>query len=407
MAPNVVFLGLTSLFTDISSEMVNAVLPLYLTFQLRWTPLQFGLFDGVYQGMVGLLRLAGGAVADRWRRYKEVAAVGYGVSALCKLGLLAAGNAWLAATAILFIDRTGKGIRTAPRDALISLSARDDELGWSFGVHRALDTTGAMLGPLLAFVLLARVPQGFDAIFVVSFCAAVLGLGVLFLFVQNERPPKAVATRSRSATAPAAGTLRATFRLVLDRRYRALLIAGSVLALATVSDGFVYLILQRRLDLRLGYFPLLYVATASVYLVLAAPVGRMADRIGRGRVLIGGYVLLLGVYVGLGLSGPGTALLFATPMLFGAYYAATDGVLMALASSILPSELRAGGLALLTTAVAVCRLVASFAFGALWTWKGPSAAVASFSVGLLVALGVAAIVLLGSRWQGRREDAVA
>lgn len=384
---NVVFLGLTSLFTDISSEMVNAVLPLYLTYELRWTPLQFGLFDGLYQGVVGLLRLVSGLVADRWRRYKEVAAAGYGVSAVCKLALVAAGNAWLATTAVLFIDRTGKGVRTAPRDALISLSSRPAELGWAFGVHRALDTTGAMLGPLLAFVLLSAIPGAFDVLFVTSFCAAVVGLGILGLFVENRTPRGASGAESDVS-------LRAAVGLLADRRFRVLVVSGGALGLATLSDGFVYLTLQRRLDLHLGFFPLLYVATAAVYLVLAAPLGRLADRLGRARVFLAGHVLLLGVYTGLLLPTLAPIGVLACLVLFGAYYAATDGVLMALASSVLSAHLRTSGLAMLTTVVAVSRLGASVAFGGLWTWKGSAFALAWFAVALGIALASAGVALV-------------
>ena len=138
--------------------MVTAVLPLYLTYQVRLSPLQFGFIDGMYQGATALVRLLGGLVADRKERHKEVAATGYGASALCKLGLVAVGGAWLGTTAVLLVDRLGKGIRTAPRDSLISLDSERAGLGRSFGVHRALDTVGAMLGPLAAFVLLAQLP---------------------------------------------------------------------------------------------------------------------------------------------------------------------------------------------------------------------------------------------------------
>src|SRR5919197_383228 len=185
----VVLLGLVSLFTDISAEMVATVLPLYLVFNLGLSPLQFGAVDGVYQGAAALVRVAGGFVGDRWRRYKEVAAVGYGVSAVCKLAFLPVGAAWTALTWIVFIDRTGKGIRTAPRDALISLSTPRERLGTAFGVHRALDTAGAMLGPFVAFGLLAIAPLAFDAVFAVSFCFAIVGLLVIALFVRNEPAP--------------------------------------------------------------------------------------------------------------------------------------------------------------------------------------------------------------------------
>lgn len=153
---NVFFLGLTSLFTDISSEMVASILPIYLVFALRFTPLEFGVIDGLYQGVTALLRIVGGIAADAWRRYKEIAAIGYAASAVCKLGLIAAGGAWGALAVVLLVDRTGKGIRTAPRDALISLSSATSSLGTAFGVHRALDTAGAFLGPVVAFALLAQ-----------------------------------------------------------------------------------------------------------------------------------------------------------------------------------------------------------------------------------------------------------
>src|SRR4051812_29428007 len=162
VASTVLLLGLVSLITDLSQEMVVAVLPLYLVFQAGLTPLQLGLVDGLYQGVSAVLRLVGGLIADRRGRYKEVAALGYGASTVCKLGLIAAGGAWLATTGVLLVDRLGKGIRTAPRDALISLSSTKAALGLSFGVHRALDTVGALLGPLAAFILLAQIPNGFN-----------------------------------------------------------------------------------------------------------------------------------------------------------------------------------------------------------------------------------------------------
>src|SRR5215216_1313925 len=145
----VLLLGLTSLFTDVSAEMVATVLPLYLVYTLGLSPLAFGVADGLYQGGAALVRVASGFVGDRWRRHKTVAAVGYGLSAACKLGYLVVGGALGGLSALILLDRTGKGIRTAPRDALISLSTPREHLGRAFGVHRALDTAGAMIGPLL------------------------------------------------------------------------------------------------------------------------------------------------------------------------------------------------------------------------------------------------------------------
>ena len=386
---NVVFLGLTSLFTDVSSEMVNAILPIYLTFELRFTPFQFGLFDGLYQGITAALRLAGGVVADRWRNHKGVAVVGYSVSAVCKLGLLAAANAWLWAAGILFLDRLGKGIRTAPRDALISLSAARAHLGEAFGMHRALDTAGACLGPVLAFGLLRLAPGAFDAVFVVSFCAAVVGLAVLLVFVENRggvvdgiEPGPVV-------------SLRAAFSLLDLPGFRTLVLVGTGLSLATVSDSFVYLTFQRRAHIDTMFFPLLYVGTAAVYLLLSVPVGRLADRMGRGLVFISGYGLLLALYGLLLLAPPSAGAVVGGLILFGAYYAATDGVLMALASEAVPVHLRTSGLALLTTAIAVARLIGAVLFGALWSWRGPEWAVAFFVVGLATGILTASLKLAG------------
>lgn len=290
VSANVLFLGLTSFFTDISSEMVATVLPLYLIFTLQLSPFQFGLIDGLYQGAAVLVRLAGGVLADRWRRYKAVAMAGYGLSALCRVGLLLAGASLGAIAAVVLVDRTGKGIRTAPRDALIALSSPPEQLATAFGVHRALDTAGAMIGPLLAFLLLSLAPGAFDAIFVVSFCLALVGLGTLALFVENREPAGEPAGQ---AGAPAA-SLSAALGLLRRPRFAALTAVGALLGLATLSDGFIYLQLQRRLDLQLGLFPLLYVCSAFIYMLLAIPAGRLADRAGRARGLPRGRLLALG-----------------------------------------------------------------------------------------------------------------
>jgi hypothetical protein len=185
VSSTVLLLGLTSLLTDISSEMVSAVLPLYLVIANGYSPLAFGMIDGLYQGGAALVRVGAGFVGDRWRRHKEVATAGYGVSAACRLALLTAGSSLGAIGAIVLADRTGKGIRTAPRDALISLTTEERNLGTAFGVHRAMDTTGAMLGPLLAFAILAAAPLAFHSLFLVSLCFAVVGLMVIALFVRN------------------------------------------------------------------------------------------------------------------------------------------------------------------------------------------------------------------------------
>ena len=287
---NVIYLGLTSLFTDVSSEMVTAILPIYLVTQLRFEPFEVGLFLGLQLGIAGLASIAGGVMADRRQRYKEVAGAGYAVSAACKLGLLAAGNSPLPASAALSVDRIGKGARSSSRDALISLSARPSRLGTAFGVHRAFDTVGAVAGPIVVFAVLRAAPDAYDAVFVVSFLVALIGLGVLVLFVQNRS--------SRSGAHHILSRASASALLARDD-FRTLVIAGSVLGVFTIADAFVYLTVSNHMSFQTQYFPLLYVGTAISYLVLAVPLGHLADRVGRSRIFLTGYVLLALVYVGL------------------------------------------------------------------------------------------------------------
>ena len=184
-----ILLGLTSLFTDISSEMVVSVLPVYLVGFLRMSPAQFGVLDGLYQGVAGVVQLASASLTDRLRRYKEAAAAGYGLSLLCRVGLLATSGA-AASSAFLTLDRLGKGVRTAPRDALISLSVPRERLGTAFGVHRAMDAVGAMLGPIIAFLILRVIAERIRRRCSWSACAAaVIGFAVLILLVENRQPP--------------------------------------------------------------------------------------------------------------------------------------------------------------------------------------------------------------------------
>ncbi len=234
---NVVLLGLVSMLTDVSAEMVATILPLYLVFSLGASPLVLGAIDGLYRGAAAIVQVASGLVSDRWQRHKEVAGVGYGLSAVCKVGLVAVGSSIGAIGALVAVDRVGKGLRTAPRDALISLSSTKAGLATSFGVHRAMDSAGAMLGPLVAFGILLVAPARFDAVFVVSTLFAFLGLAVLVLAVQG-RPERAPRARGAALRGIARDVLR-------DRRFRILLLAAGGLALASVSDAMIYVGLQR------------------------------------------------------------------------------------------------------------------------------------------------------------------
>ena len=380
VASTVILLGVVSLLTDVSSEMVNAILPLYLTTEIGLGLLAYGFIDGIYQGVSAFVRIAGGFAADRGRRPKWVAVVGYGVSALSRIAMLPA-HGFAAITAVVTADRLGKGLRTAPRDALIADASEPASLGRSFGVHRALDTVGAAIGPVVAFALLALVPGSYSSIFVVSFTFAIMGVAVLVLLVPNRRTGKAgprVATRElvRQIAAPA---------------MRRPLLAAALLGLFTIGDGFLYLSLQRRDDFAAVLFPLLYVGTNVAYLTVAIPFGRLADRVGRAKVFLAGHLALLLVYLVAGGPWHGVAATLLVLALLGTYYAATDGVLAAIASQLTSADARGTGIAAVQTVVVIARFASSLLFGAIWVAVGRGPA-------LLIASGALAVALSLATW---------
>lgn len=378
----VIILGLVSLLTDVSSESVSAILPLYLTMVVGLSPVAYGLIDGLYQGVSALVRIGGGWVSDASDRPKWVAFIGYGVSAVARVFLLfATGAAGIAA--VVTADRIGKGIRTAPRDAMISTSTPSEHLGRAFGVHRTLDTIGAALGPLIAFGLLVLVPDGYSVVMVVSLAFALGGVALLGLLGPD--------VRSRRDQA-AAGRTPPPFRWrdLTDRRLRPLLVVAGLLGLLTVGDGFIYLALLDTGGVNVSWFPLFYVGTNLAYLLLAVPIGQLSDRIGRARILVLGHLALVGAYLFSVLPTSTAAATIGTLALLGVFYAATDGVIAAIAGRLVAVQARTSGIAAAQTVVAVSRMFASAGFGVLWLVLGPGAAMITVAALLVVAVLAAA-----------------
>ncbi len=373
--PSTVFaLGTVSLLTDVSAEMVTAFLPVYLLFTLQMSYLQFGLLDGIYTGATAILRLVGGYVADKANRHKTVALVGYGLSAATKLVFPAVGASTFGIGSVLAVDRAGKGVRSAPRDAMISLATPADSLGAAFGVHRTMDTVGALLGPLVTFALLAWVTTHPEPVFVISFCFALLGVIVLAFFVRQ--PPKTETTRRVS--------IKRSLGLLRTAGVRRTAIAAALLGFATMSDAFVYVVLQKVSGLSPEWLTLMPVGTALIFLLAATPLGALSDRIGRWRIFFLGHVLLLGAYALL--LGPVGGWLLVVPVLLlhGLFYAATDGVLMAHGATMIDPELRASGLSIIQTGQALARLLSSIGFGLMLTF---------LSFGTSVLIGLCALLV--------------
>ncbi|WP_200891018.1 MFS transporter [Arthrobacter sp. SPG23] len=389
LSPVILWLGIVSMFTDVSSESVSAVLPLYITGFLGLSAIAFGILDGINQGASAIVRIAAGWAADRSGHPKRIALAGYGLSMVARVGFLFAGGFW-ALTAIVTGDRIGKGIRTAPRDALITVSAQPEYLARHFGVHRMLDNIGAAGGPLLAFFILMLIPNGYSTLFVVSLAFAVIGVAALALLVPN--------LKTGTPAGPAPGRRPGqvfVFRwsLLKEPGLGRLLLAAGLLGLLTVGDGFIYLVLQDRDSFAVQWFPLLYVGTNVIFLILAIPLGRLADRWGKAKVFVAGHVALLLCYLLAAAPLGGFGATLACLVLLGAFYAATDGVLAALASQLTPPEKLATGIGAAQTVVALSRMAASAGFGVLWFTLGPSTAMVVVGGCLAVAVPAALLIL--------------
>jgi MFS family permease len=390
--PRVVYwIGLSSLLADISAESVSSVLPVFLFSVLQLSALQVGFLDGLYQGGAALVRVLAALVADRRLANRAIATAGYALSVLSRLGLLLSGSlGLLAAVVSLCIDRFGKGIRTAPRDSLIAGHTPRNQIGASFGVHRSMDAVGAFLGPLIGAAILWLLPFRFDWLFAVSFAFGLAGL-IVFRLTVTEPRPDTIADNAVPAARP--GVLR---MLWANASFKRLTLLAVVLSIFTVSDGLVYLWIQRDAGIDERYVPLMFAATALAFIATARPIGRLADRIrsGPASLFLVGYAVLAFIYLWLAFGALSSWLTIPVILvLLGVHYAATDGVLAAAAVHSLDPRARTTGLAVLTTAIGLTRIGSSSLFGWVWEYGGSQLAMKIFSFGALGCCLLALIVL--------------
>jgi MFS family permease len=375
---NIILLGLTSFFTDISTEMIYPLVPFFLTLKLGASAELLGLIEGIAESVASLLKVFAGYISDRLKNRKGLTVVGYSASAVGKL-LLYLANAWGIVLGARVVDRLGKGIRTAPRDALIAESSVEGKRGSAFGLHRALDSSGAVVGVLLAYFFFTRLAQGqYAPVFLWAIVPALIG--VVLLFFVREAKSKPVKT----AQLP---SLRWN---VLPRKLKAFLIVALVFTLGNSSNTFLLL----RAD-KLGFSPataiLLYLVYNVVYALVSYPAGRLSDKIGRKRLLVAGYAFYGLVYLGFALvNAPAQAwVLWALFGLYGVYIGFTDGVEKALVSDLAPANIRATAIGLHATIVGIGLFPASLIAGQLWDRISPAAAFYfGGGTGLLAAIGL-------------------
>jgi len=376
----VILLGFVSMLTDISTEMVYPLLPLYLTSTLGAGPAVVGVIEGIAESLAGLLKVYSGYLSDRLRRRKALALVGYGSSTLGKAFLyLSTSWGWVLIGRV--VDRFGKGIRTAPRDALIADASGTGNLGRSFGLHRAMDTLGAVIGVAVAYRILVANQQHYRGVFMLSLIPAALGVGLL-CFAKETRRGRAAA---ETVTNPFAGWK------ALSPRLKAFFALTLVFALGNSSNQF--LLLKAR---DVGFSPaqvvLLYLMFNLVYSAVSYPAGRLSDKIGRKTLLVCGYALYGLVYIGFGLVRD-ARYIWALFGMYGLYSAFTEGIEKALVSELSAEENRATMLGIHASLVGIGLLPASLIAGFLWRWLGASAPFYFGGVmGLLAAVGMGFVV---------------
>ncbi len=358
---NLLVAGLVSFFTDVSTEMIVPVLPLFLSVTLKTPTATIGLIEGVAESTASVLRIFSGRISDRTGRRKPLVVAGYTLSNLTK-PLLALASSWSHVLVIRFVDRVGKGIRTAPRDALITESVAPAHRGLAFGFHRAMDTAGAALGPLVAFTTLALLPENYRAVFWIATIPGVVAIVIGGLFLRDR-------VRSAGSSVPPSFGLRG-----LGPRFAAFTAIATLFALGNSSDAFLIL-RARNVGMAASIIPLAYFAFNVVYAALSTPAGALSDRIGRRKVLVLGYAIFALVYLGFALLAGARApwAVLALFIIYGAYYALTDGVQRAFVADLVPGHLRATALGTFSTATGLALLPASLVAGVLWDRIGPAA----------------------------------
>lgn len=380
--PNIWVVTATSFLTDISSEMIVYLIPLFLSNILGVRTAVIGLIDGVAETTASLLKVYSGALSDRLGNRKWLAVLGYGLSTLSKPFLYFA-NSWGWVLGVRFGDRAGKGIRTAPRDALVAASTGEQSRGLAFGLHRAGDTAGAFLGIGIAALIIWQTQTNASLLSVETFRVAVLVSiipAVLAVIVL------ALGAREVAVPGPRSEKLRFGWK-GLDARFKYFLLAVVLFTLGNSSDSFIILRAQER-GLSVLQTMFMLMTFTAIYTVLSGPLGALSDKIGRRRLIVAGWLAYGLVYLGFAMAQAGWHI-WALFGLYGAYYAATEGTAKALVADLVPDAQRGTAYGLFNAAIGLTALPASVIAGLLWqglgAWGGFGAA-APFLFGASMAL---------------------
>jgi MFS family permease len=367
--PNVFFLGMVSLLTDTSSEMIFTLLPLFLS-KLGTATTIIGLIGGLSDGTDAIFRIFSGWLSDKVGKRKSLAVLGYSISTVVKPFMYLA-TSWGSVLAIRFSDRVGKGIRASPRDALVADSVTAEERGKGFGLHRAMDTFGAVLGLAIAAIIIYLVQSGglelslktYQWLVLVGFVPAVLAVLVLLVFVRERGKKPSPASQDRLALS--------RLRVGFDTRFKLFLAIMAVFSLGNSSNFFVILRAQN-LGSPVIYVVLMLVVFNVIYAATSLPAGMLSDRLGRRWVITIGWFIYAVVYLGFAVSSSlwQVWLLFAG---YGLYYGMVEGVARAFVADLVPEENRGTAYGLYNGVVGLTLLLASLIAGWLWDVINPAA----------------------------------
>jgi len=368
--PNVFFLGIVSLLTDVSTEMIFTLVPLFLSNVLGAATTIVGLVGGLSESTDAIFRIFSGWLSDKVRKRKPLAVLGYSISTVVKPFMYLA-STWGAVLAIRFSDRVGKGIRTSPRDALVADSVAAGERGRGFGLHRAMDTTGAVLGLAIAAIIIYLAQGGglvlslktYQWLVLVGIVPAVLAVPVLLFFVREKRE---LSSGGVSPKLPRVGLTTG-----FDTRFKLFLAVMAVFTLGNSSDFFVILRAQN-LGSSVLYITLMLVLFNITYAVTSLPAGILSDRLGRRRIIALGWFIYVVVYLGFAVVSElwQVWLLFAC---YGVYYGVVEGVARAFVADLVPEERRGTAYGLYHGVVGLTLLPASLIAGWLWQAYSPAA----------------------------------
>jgi MFS family permease len=378
--PPVKLLGWTSFFTDAATEMIYPLLPVYLSRVLRASALSLGVIEGVAEAVNSLLKVASGYISDRRRRRRPIVIAGYSLSSAAR-PLIALTSSWVQVLVIRAVDRTGKGIRGAPRDAMLTRFASSSTRGRIFGFQRAMDHGGAIVGPLIATMVLFFAPEGYRLLFALTVIPGAIAVALLFLVPEPDE--KSVGSGDAQHASP-----HSVQDLRLSRRLWAFLGVLFLFSLGNSSDAFLLL----RLSDALGgstFIPLLWSGIHVVKASLSTWGGTLSDLFGRKRLIVFGWIVYAVVYLGFATVTSAGAMV-AWFLIYGAYFALTEGAEKALVADLTPATRQGAAFGFYNAVLGVGQLIASVLFGLLYSRISPATA---FGTGAALA-GIAAVLLV-------------